>query len=86
MQQLIIEKIALLGNVNLRCPSVIKNEGLHSPKAIAFIQSKSSQTRIRKETINYLVLGAIFQRTVLSQKQKTIRPLSKNLGEKLWIK
>jgi len=85
MQQLILEKIALLGNVNLRCRSVIKNEGLRSSKAIAFIRSKSGQSRISSETFSYLILGAIFQKTVLSQ-QKTIRPLSENLGEKLWIK
>jgi hypothetical protein len=64
---------------------VIYDEGLRSPKAIAFIQSKSSQNRIRTETINYLTLGATLQKTVLS-KQKTLRSFSKNLGEKLWIK
>jgi hypothetical protein len=64
---------------------VIYDEGLRSPKAIAFIQSKSSQNRINTETINYLVLGAILQKTVLS-KQKTLRCFSKYLGEKNWIK
>jgi hypothetical protein len=64
---------------------VIYDEGLRSPKAIAFIQSKSSQNRISTETINYLILGATLQKTVLS-KQKTLRCFSKNLGEKLWIK
>jgi hypothetical protein len=56
---------------------VIYDEGLRSPKAIAFIASKS--------TISYLILGATLQKTVLS-KQKTLRSFSKNLGEKLWIK
>jgi hypothetical protein len=64
---------------------VIYDEGLRSYKAIAFIQSKSRQTRLSKETISYLILGATLQKNVLSQ-QKTIRCFSKNLGEKSWIK
>jgi hypothetical protein len=65
---------------------VIYDEGLRSYKAIAFIQSKSRQTRLSKETISYLILGATLQKNVLSQQQKTIRCFSKNLGEKSWIK
>jgi hypothetical protein len=56
---------------------VVYDEGLYSHKAIAFIENV--------RTINYLKLGAPRQKTVLT-KQKTLRCISKNLGEKLWIK
>ena len=70
----------------LWCLPVTYDEGLCSYKAIAFIANKSNQDRISKETISYLELGAtLLQKTVLT-KQKTLRYLSKNLGEKLWIK
>jgi hypothetical protein len=64
---------------------VVNDEGLRSYKAIAFIQSESSQNRISTKTITYLISGATLQKTVLS-KQKTLRGFSENLGEKLWIK
>ena len=60
-----------------RCLPVVYDEGLCSYKAIAFIESV--------RTISYLELGTLLQKTVLT-KQKTLRYLSKNLGEKLWIK
>jgi hypothetical protein len=56
---------------------VVNDEGLRSYKAIAFIENV--------RTISYLKLGAPRQSTVLT-KQKTLRYLSKNLGEKLWKK
>lgn len=61
----------------LWCLSVVNDEGLRSYKAIAFIENV--------RTISYLKLGAPCQSTVLT-KQKTLRYLSKNLGEKLWKK
>ncbi len=62
---------------------MVLDEGLHSYKAIAFI--RSNPKRFSLETKNYLMSGAILQKTVLS-KQKTFSGFSKNLGEKLWIK
>ena len=55
---------------------MVYDEGLRSYKAIVFIDGVT--------TISYLKLGAPRQKTVLT-KQKTLRCLSKNLGEKLWI-
>jgi hypothetical protein len=63
---------------------VVYDEGLRSYKAIVFIASKSNQDRISKKTISYLILGApLLQKTVLT-KQKTLRCISKNLGEKYY--
>jgi len=63
---------------------VVYDEGLRSYKAIAFIASKSNQDSISKETISYLKLGIpLLQKTVLT-KQKTLRCISKNLGEKYY--
>jgi hypothetical protein len=56
---------------------VVYDEGLRSHKAIAFIENV--------RTINYLKLGTPRQKTVLT-KQKNLRCISKNLGEKLWKK
>jgi len=60
---------------------VIYDEGLRSYKAIVFIQSKNRQTPISSLLFSYLELGAILQRNFLSQKQKNLRILPKNLGE-----
>jgi hypothetical protein len=38
------------------CDSVTKDEGLHSPKAIAFIQTKCSQNWNRIETKPYSII------------------------------
>jgi hypothetical protein len=54
---------------------VVYDEGLRSYKAIAFIESV--------KTISYLKLGAPRQKIVL-EKQKTLRCISKNLGEKTY--
>ena len=60
----------------LGCLSVVNDEGLRSYKAIAFIKNVT--------TISYLKLGAFFiQKSVLT-KQKPLRYLSKNLGEKIY--
>ncbi len=59
----------------LWCLPVMYDEGLRSYKAIAFIESL--------RTISYLKLGATLQKTVLT-KQKTLRCISKNLGEKIY--
>jgi hypothetical protein len=58
-----------------RCLPVVYDEGLRSYKAIAFIESV--------KTVGYLELGATFPRPILC-KQKTLRYLSKNLGEKIY--
>jgi hypothetical protein len=65
----------LLGRQGFRCLPVVYDEGLRSYKAIAFIESVT--------TISYLRLGAPRQKIVLT-KQKTLRYLSKNLGEKIY--
>jgi len=62
---------------------VIHDEGLRSYKAIAFIQSES-RTRVSSRPFSYLELGATPSRNVLSLKPKTVRILSKNLGEKIY--
>jgi hypothetical protein len=62
---------------------VVYDEGLRSYKAIAFITNKSNQDRISKKIISYLELGAPNQTTVLT-KQKTLRCVFKNLGEKYY--
>jgi hypothetical protein len=64
---------------------VVNDEGLRSYKAIAFITSKRNPKRSSLKTKTYLILGALLQKIVLS-KQKTLRCISKNLGEKLWTK
>ena len=51
------------------------DEGLYSYKAIAFIADS--------RPINYLKLAGTPQKNVLS-KQKTLRYISKNLGEKYY--
>ncbi len=66
---------------------MIYDEGLRSYKAIAFIQSKNRKPRVNFRTFSYLLLGAILQRTILSQTQKILREFSKkSRSEKLWIK
>ena len=65
MAQLILERIALLGDVNLRCPSVTKVEGSCSYKAIAFIGSKSNPRNTPLETKNYFKLRGSLQKSQL---------------------
>ena len=64
---------------------MVHDEGLCSYKAIAFIKKKGNPNRLGLKKKSHLILSAFLQSTVLS-KQKTLRGLSKNLGDKLWIK
>jgi hypothetical protein len=57
---------------------VVHDEGLRSYRAIAFIKSNPNLVNLKVK--NYLPLGVILQKTILS-KQKTFRGFSKNLGE-----
>jgi hypothetical protein len=92
MAQLILERIALLGNVNLRCPSVIKVEGSRSYKAIAFIRSKSNPRNTRLKTKNYSKLrmslqkSQLFSETKFSVRKPIREYFNKNLGDEKWIK
>ena len=93
MAQLILERIALLGNVNLRCPSVIKVEGSRSYKAIAFIRSKSNPKIARLKTRTYSTLRmSLKKRTVFPKnfivlfRNTTRYSFNEKLGDKKWIK
>jgi hypothetical protein len=92
MPQLILERIDLLGNDNLRCLSVIKVEGSHSYKAIAFINSNSNPRNTRLNTKNYSKLRrSLQQKQVFSKNKFSVRkPARKNFNKKLsdkkWIK
>jgi len=92
MLQLILERIDLLGNDNLRCLSVIKVEGSHSYKAIAFINSRSNPINTRLNTKNYSTLRRSLQQTQVFSKNKfsVRKPARKNfnkqLGDEKWIK
>jgi len=83
MAQLILERIALLGDVNLRCPSVIKVEGSRSYKAIAFIRSKSNPRNTRLKTKNYSIVRRSLQQTQVFSKNKfsVRKPARKNFNE-----
>ena len=88
MAQLILERIALLGNVNLRCPSVIKVEESRSYKAIAFIRSKSNPRNTRLKTKNYSKLRMSLQKSQLFSETKfSVRKyIRKNSYEKKVMK
>ena len=88
MTQLILERIALLGDVNLRCPSVIKVEGLCSYKAIAFIGSKSNPRNTRLKAKNYSKLCRSLQKSQLfSENMFSVRKfIRKNFNEKKVMK
>jgi hypothetical protein len=91
MPQLILERIALLGNVNLRCPSVIKVEGLHSYKAIAFIRSKSNpRTSLKTKTYSKLRISLqkaqAFSKNKFSVRKTSLEYFNKKLGDEKWIK
>jgi hypothetical protein len=91
-QQLILERIDLLGDINLRCPSVIKVEGSHSYKAIAFIRSKSNPRNTRLKTKNYFTLrrslqkAQVFLKNTFSVRKPARKNFNKNLGDEKWIK
>ena len=92
MPQLILERIDLLGDVNLRCPSVMKDEGLHSYKAIAFIRSKSNPriTRLKAKTYSKLRVSLqksqIFSGSIFSVRKTSREYFNKKLGDEKWIK
>jgi len=92
MAQLILERIDLLGDVKLRCLSVIQVEGSRSYKAIAFIRSKSNPRNTRLKTKNYSKLRRSLQKSQVFSKNKfpVRKPARKNfnkkLGEEKWIK
>jgi hypothetical protein len=67
MPQLILERIGLLGENKLRCPSVIKVEGLRSYKAIAFTKSESNPRITRLKTKTYLTLRTSLKKTIFSK-------------------
>jgi hypothetical protein len=63
-----LERIGLLGESKLRCPSVIKVEGLRSYKAIAFTKSGSNPRSTRLKTKTYSKLRtSLKKRTVFSK-------------------
>ncbi len=70
-------------------PSVTKDEGLHSPKAIAFIVNKLNPRR-RLDKKKYSTLQTLLKTvTELLEKSKKIEnrpnvPLTKNLGDNKW--
>jgi hypothetical protein len=92
MAQLILEKIDLLGDANLRCPSVIKVEGLHSYKAIAFIRSKSNPKASSLKTKTYSKLrislqkSQLFSENIFSVRNPIREYFNKQLGDEKWIK
>ncbi len=70
-------------------PSVTKDEGLHSPKAIAFIVNKPNPKR-RLDKKKYSTLQTTLRKvTKILKKSNKIEnrpnvPLSKNLGDNKW--
>jgi hypothetical protein len=70
--------------------SVTKDEGLRSPKAIAFILNKCNRNRNRLKTKNYSILGKsqsvteFFKRMSFIENRLNV-PLMKKLGDKKWI-
>jgi len=57
---------------------VVYDEGLHSYKAIAFINGNPKGLSLK--TIGYFKLGAFLRNTFIP-KQKTVSGFSRNLGE-----
>jgi hypothetical protein len=72
-------------------PSVTKDEGLRSPKAIAFIQRNCSRKqRLKKKTYSTVRFALKKANEILKKPNQTDSslkvPLMKNLGDKTWIK
>jgi hypothetical protein len=92
MPQLILERIDLLGDVNLRCLSVIKVEGSHSYKAIAFIRRKSNPLNTRLKTKTYSKLrislqqAQFFSKNTFSFRKTRCAYFNEKLGDEKWIK
>ena len=93
MSLLILERIGLLGDRNLRCPSVIKVEGLRSYKAIAFTKSESNPKITRLKTKTYSTLRtSLKKRTIFPKsfivlfRNATRYSFNEKLGDEEWIK
>ncbi len=91
MPQLILQRIDLLGNVHLRCHSVIKVEGSHSYKAIAFISSNDNPRNTRLKTKNYSKLRRSLQKSQTFSKNPFLTRerreyFNEKLGDEKWIK
>jgi hypothetical protein len=93
MPQLILERIGLLEESKLRCPSVIKVEGLRSYKAIAFTKSGSNPRSTRLKTKTYSKLHpSLKKRTVFSKsfavlfRNTTQYFFNEKLGDEEWRK
>ncbi len=93
MPLLILERIDLLGDNNLRCPSVIKVEGLRSYKAIAFTKSKSNpKIKILKTKTYSTQRASLKKRTIFTKNlmvffRNTNRySFNEKLGDEEWIK
>jgi hypothetical protein len=88
-----LERIDLLGESKLRCPSVIKVEGLRSYKAIAFTKSESNPRITRLKTKTYSTLRtslkkkAIFSKSFIVLFRNTTRySFNEKLGDEEWRK
>ena len=88
MPQLILKRIDLLGNDNLRCLPVIQDEGSRSYKAIAFISDGNPKTT-RLTTKRYSTLRrSLQQKQFLSESRLLVirEYFNKKLGDEKWIK
>jgi hypothetical protein len=88
-----LERIDLLGESKLRCPSVIKVEGLRSYKAIAFTKSESNPRITRLKTKTYSTLRTslkkktIFSKSFIVLFRNTTRySFNEKLGDEEWRK
>ncbi|MCW4010958.1 MAG: hypothetical protein NWF05_10115 [Candidatus Bathyarchaeota archaeon] len=68
-----------------------KDEGLYSPKAIVFIQSKGSRSSFRLETKTYFTVRSRIEKAAdfLEPKKRVVNRLNvslmKKLGDQEWI-
>jgi hypothetical protein len=91
MPQLILERIGLLGESKLRCPSVIKVEGLRSYKAIAFTKSNPRITSLKTKTYSTLRTSlqkkTVFSKSFIVLFRNTTRySFNEKLGDEEWRK
>jgi hypothetical protein len=87
-----LERIGLLGESKLRCPSVIKVEGLRSYKAIAFTKSGSNPRTTRLKAKTYSTLRTSLKKTIFSKsfivlfRNITRYSFNEKLGDEEWRK
>jgi hypothetical protein len=87
-----LERIDLLGESKLRCPSVIKVEGLRSYKAIAFTKSGSNPRITRLKTKTYSTLRTSLKKKTISKsftvlfRNTTRYSFNEKLGDEEWRK